>query len=52
MVFCFVSKKKDKSYENKVMFISFEDKIDIERKNEESFASKENGRFKIGKIKG
>ncbi len=39
---------------NKVMFISFEDKIDIERKNEkkESFASKENGRFKFEKIKG
>jgi hypothetical protein len=35
------------------MFISFEDKIDVERKNkEESSASKENGRFKIGKIKG
>jgi hypothetical protein len=38
---------------NKVVFISFKDKIDIERKNEkESFASKENGRFKFEKIKG
>jgi hypothetical protein len=36
MVFCFVSKKRDKSNENKAMFISFEDKIDIERKNEKS----------------
>jgi hypothetical protein len=34
------------------MFISFEDKIDVERKNKVSSASKENGRFKIGKIKG
>lgn len=38
MVFYFMSKKRDKYDENKVTFISFEDKIDIERKNEKNRA--------------